>query len=167
MKRAILLFTLLLSSLALQAQPPQRGDRVDGATPQEFQTKLMVKQLELNEQQGEKFSALYTKYTTDLSSLRQRGGEAPGGRRGGGGAGENREQLTDAQIEAQILESFEMTEKSTALKRDYYTKFKEILTPHQIMRMYTIEREFNERLNAEHQRRMGNKQEPRGRESQK
>ncbi|MFI3285507.1 MAG: hypothetical protein R3Y08_02530 [Rikenellaceae bacterium] len=140
MKPILLLFAILTSVCTLHAQP--RGERGAG-NPQEFQIVLIQKQLKLSEDQAVKFKTLYIEYSDEMALLRERPSKIAGA------------SLTDQQIEAQILESFDMADKSTKLKREYYVRFKEILTPRQILRMYNIEREFRERLNAEHQRRKG------------
>ncbi|MFI3333596.1 MAG: hypothetical protein SNI51_01745 [Rikenellaceae bacterium] len=140
MKKIIFVLLLALTSLSLQAQPQRRGGEGKG-NPQEFQIALMIKQLNLDEQQGDQFKELYTQYSTEMSKLRVRPQRKAN------------ERPTEEQIEEQILNSFSKAEQSNDLKREYYSLFKEILTPHQILRMYNIEREFQERLNAEHQRR--------------
>ncbi|MFI3268207.1 MAG: hypothetical protein R3Y51_05770 [Rikenellaceae bacterium] len=111
---------------------------------QQMQLQVLVKQLQLNDSQRTEFSKIYNEYSEELKSLRpehkqneNRRGEAP----------------TDEQIETQILESFDITEKTTALKRKYFPRFKTVLSLRQILEMYNVERQISERVKTEFQHR--------------
>ncbi len=155
MKRFII-FTIALIASATQlfAQPQQRPhqEHISGNI-QEFQTQLIIKQLEIPEAKQSSFTTLYTQYFEAMEQLRPKR-QRP--QRGEGERGEvENNKMTDSEIEAQILESFDAAEKVTTLKREYYKKFKMILSPQQILKMYNIERQFSERLNSELQNRAG------------
>ncbi len=143
MKKIILIGIIIISSLAQLSAQPQRHQqgRPESGNIIEFRTKLIINQLDIAESQQDAFKDIYAEYCGKMSTMRpnrpQRGEPRP----------------TDEQIEAQILESFEMAEKTTALKKEYYEKFKTVLAPQQILKMYNIEREFTERINSELQNR--------------
>lgn len=48
-------------------------------------------------------------------------------------------------IEAKIMADFEKSEKILSLRKEYYQKFRAILSPSQIQAMYDMEKEFNAR----------------------
>lgn len=52
---------------------------------------------------------------------------------------------TEDDIEAKIYADFEKSENILSLRREYYQKFRTILSPSQIQTMYDIEKEFNAR----------------------
>lgn len=124
---------MLMSFTQLSAQPNQRAEK---GNFEKFQLQILLKQLEIEESKQPAFETMYSAYSEELKQLR------PKHRRGD-------EKPTDAQIEEQILESFKMAEKTTALKKEYYARFKTILTPAQILEMYNIERRVAERMNSE------------------
>lgn len=147
MKFIILMATIIISSISLQAQPQfQPQPRVisgpESANLLSIQIELMIRELELPSEKQSEFKNIYTQYSDDMSKIMVR-------------AARSTEKSSDEEVEAQIFESFENAEQTTALKREYYTKFKEVLTPYQILQMYGMEREFHERIIQERQRRMG------------
>ncbi len=160
MKKFIVILSIMVCTLfTLSAQPQQARqprpevNREQDGNFTEFQIQVLTKQLRLDEKSVEPFTKLYTEYSQKMELLQP---EQPEQRRNtpqNAKQGERPAKPTDAEIEAKILESFEMAEKSTALKREYYAKFKEILTPHQILKMYNIERRLRERIVSESDRR--------------
>lgn len=102
---------------------------------------VMKEHLELTTKQSKKFETLYSKYYKELSALTKTKIEI-----------NNR--TTDEEIERQIYESLDITDKTTELKRKYYPLFKEILSVRQIFMMYDIERELLLRITLESQRRL-------------
>ncbi|MFR9552706.1 MAG: hypothetical protein SNH35_00480 [Rikenellaceae bacterium] len=164
MKKFVAIFTVMVCALfTLSAQPQQarqprpEANREQDGNFTEFQIQVLTKQLRLDEKSVEPFTKLYTEYSQKMEQLQP---EQPEQRRNtpqntpqNAKQGERPAKPTDAEVEAKILESFEMAEKSTALKREYYTKFKEILNPHQILKMYNIERRLRERIVSESDRR--------------
>ncbi len=140
-----------LSIFTVNAQPQQQ--RQQRPQPQqdgnftEFQLQVLTKQLELDTPKQAQFKTLYTEYSQKIEALQPKPQARPA-------QGEERtSRPTDSQVEEMILESFVMAEKSTELKREYYYKFKEILTPQQIFKMYNVERRMRERIVSESDRR--------------
>ncbi len=140
MKRIIIIGVLILSSIATLSAQPQGGQGGRNANFHEFQMQMIVKQLAIDESKQADFKKIYTEYSKSMQGLR------PDKRH-------NTSSMTDEQIEAQILKSFSQSEQITALKKEYYYKFKTVLTPDQILKMYNIERQVNERINSEMQNR--------------
>ncbi len=145
MKKIALTCLILISTLAsISAQPQHnrndRGGNGGRGDFEKFQLKLLVRNIEISDEQIAPFEALYTEYSAKMKALRPKHERHEG-------------KPSAEEIEAQIIESFDMAEKATALKRDYYTLFREILTPHQILRMYNLERQMHDRLNSEVQNR--------------
>ncbi len=127
---------LIVSNIALQAQPRQQ-QKVSKEDFPKFQLQMLIRQLLIEEPKREAFSKIYMEYSKELETLRAPRKEQPKG---------EMTAPSDAEIEKQILASFEAAEKSTALKKKYYTKFKEVLTPQQILKMYKVERTAHERI---------------------
>lgn len=152
------LIATLVTVLTIYAQPqqqrPQPQSQRDGNFT-EFQLQVLTKQLKLEESKVAAFSKLYTEYSNKIEALQPKPQQPQRRPENGNGKNENDQEdnLTDAQVEAQILESFVMAEKSTELKREYYYKFKAIITPKQIMKMYNVERRMRERIVSESDRR--------------
>ncbi len=167
MRHIILLVVTLLTTLALQAQPQQPPHGVGGA-PQsrppmgmnnqmpppmgggpaqqisgsllEIYLTFIGQHLKLSSKKSKQFEALYTEYHNEISSISKKTSEIS-------------DSLTDQEFEDCILESFDITDYSTFIKRKYYPLFKEILTPRQIYKMYDIERELLWRISIESQNR--------------
>lgn len=152
MKRLIIVFVAMICCSSLMAQPKQqpRMGANGGGGFTGFQIEIISKQLQLSEKQMEPFRALYTEYSEKMNELQhkphKRGGEE-------GRPQMDREQLSDDELERQIIESFDMVDRNNALKREYYYKFKEIISVQQIMKMYNIERRVRERMLSESTRR--------------
>ncbi len=153
MRRLILIGVMLFVGVVAQAQvtelPTQvkheRRNKHKEGDFRNFQMQMMIKQLSIAQQDREAFKTLYTQYLASMAELR------PKGRREGG-AGQAGS-VTSEQVERHILESFDVTDKITALKREYYPRFRELLSPEQILRMYSVEREIHDRIDSERRRR--------------
>lgn len=52
---------------------------------------------------------------------------------------------TEDDIEAKIYSDFEKSEKILSLRKEYYEKYRTLLSPSQIQAMYDMEKEFNAR----------------------
>lgn len=146
MRHLIISAVALFATITLSAQP--HGDPPRGGDPS-VHIELIAQSLGLSDQRQSDFVEIYKHYNEEMGQIarRDRGGK----------------DLTDEQIEQRILQSFDHSEETTALKRKYYYKFKEVLSPKEILRMYNVEREFRRRINAEQQRRMGGKAAPNNR----
>ncbi|MFR9503031.1 MAG: hypothetical protein SNH73_01085 [Rikenellaceae bacterium] len=141
MKRIIILSLVTLMSLSASAQTrkPRKGG---GGDINQFQMLMIARQLDLEEEQEERFMEIYSEYSKEIAEAR------PKHMRQG-----MVDSVTNEELEKQILESFDATDRSTALKREYYYRFKTVLSPSQIMKMYSIESQLRDRINSELQNR--------------
>lgn len=98
--------------------------------------------LGLTSKQSKRFNELYAKYYTELSELSKSNIAIT-------------DSTSNADLERQAYSSFNITDKTTELKRKYYPQFKEIISIRQILMMYDVERELLWRISLEGQRRSG------------
>ncbi len=153
MKHSILTTLLLLFALSAAAQPPRpmggggerRGDGIHA-----MQCDQIVNVLRLEEAKQAEFKEIYMAYNRAVQEL-----HAP--RERGGGMRPDMTQQSEEQIEARTLDSFDRSIKSMELKREYYKKFRTILQPSEITRMYNIERKIRDRAIEEMMQRNHNR----------
>ena len=121
MKRIILLFSLFLAvSLSCLAQPSQRQKSIHLAAVR------IAEQIAVPNADRDAFISLYQNYKKESADIMK---IAPAASNDPEGA-----------AEAKILSDFEKSEKLLALRKAYYAKFREILSPTQIQSMYDAER---------------------------
>lgn len=148
-KLIMLLATALMASGFAMAQerdgdPARRQENRKKAL--ERQALEQAKELELDDPTTLWFSNLYIEYQTEMGRIRQEARQnMPRVRRDRGNAedeepGQMREKemkkLSDEDAEKLILGTMELTEKEAKLKRDYYPRFREKLTPSQLVRIF-------------------------------
>lgn len=134
MKRALITLLLIVASFTLKAQSPQRGGF------QDLQSKQIADGLNLSGERRDSFDKIYNEYVEASEKLKEQYAEDPTAR------GRAARELSDSDIEAQTLNSFDMSIKSIEIKRDYYKRFREVLSPQEIMQMYNIERNIRDRV---------------------
>ena len=66
-----------------------------------------------------------------------------------------RKQLTDADIEKRILDGFTRSKKILEIRERYYKEFRSFLTPRQIEKIYSLERDGMQNLNPRNHRQVG------------
>ena len=121
MKRIItlIIFTLLLG-INSYAQPQKQQKMIHMAAVR------VARQLEIDDSDRKAFIALYQNYKKECGHIMK---AQPA-------AGKDSESST----ELKILSDFDKSEKLLALRKEYYFKFREILSPSSIQKMYDIER---------------------------
>ena len=119
MKRFIIAIFMALS-IAAAAQPTQRQKMVHMAAVR------IAEQIEVPDSSKEAFISLYQTYKKESAVIM---------------AVRPAEDDTADPSEAKILCDFNKSEKLLALRREYYFKFRELLTPAQIQKMYDAERQ--------------------------
>ena len=120
MKKTLLILFSLLISFCATAQSSQRQKMIHMAAVR------IAEQIEVPEQNREAFITLYQKYkgeSSEIVKVRPRDGEDP-----------------EKTVELKILDDFEKSRKILSLREAYYFKFREVLTPSQIQKMYDLER---------------------------
>ena len=122
----------------------QQVDKKQGKNPytpeqrMEIQTGQMAKSLMLDDATSQKFVTVYSNYLKDLHGV---AGQCPV-RMGKDGC----KNMTDEEITKMIEYRFDMSQKILDLRKKYYSEFKKILTPRQIMKVYGGERRSMERM---------------------
>lgn len=106
-----------------------------------FQMQHIVQVLSLDEERETKFKELYSEY---IEATARRGVK-----RSPFGNEKMMNDMTDEQIENSLLESFQHSANMLRVKEEYYSKFREFLSPREVALMYDIERRVNERFQEE------------------
>lgn len=123
MKRILICLVVALLSLgAVQAQNTQRQKAIHMAAVR------LSEQLEITAADKDAFIQLYQSYkreSADIAATKPAASENP-----------------EAAAEAKILCDFDKSTRLLDLRRRYYDKFRTVLQPTQIQRMYDIEREW-------------------------
>lgn len=140
--------TLLLLTLALTTASAQRGNDRENERKEriERRAKNMAENLKLDDATATWFQNLYVEYQNQLSDVRRAamqkmprpGKKAAEADEEDGTQMKEKEmkKLTDAEAEQAILAGFERQEKELAVKREYYKRFSEKLTPRQLVRIF-------------------------------
>lgn len=121
MKRIIIFFLLAFAVISdASAQQTQRQKAIHMAAVR------IAEQLEVEGSDKDAFISLYQNYKKESGEIMK---TLPA-------ASDDRETAA----EARILSDFEKSEKILSLRKAYYFKFREILSPSQIQKMYDLER---------------------------
>lgn len=152
MKKTMTLLVLaLLGTGMTQAQRADDGDRAQQRKERiERQAQQQAKDLKLDEATTTWFTNLYVEYQTELQQVREAAMKdmpKPEKAKKGGDADDESanpenlkekelKKLTDEQAEKIIQANFDRTEKELKVKRDYYARFREKLTPKQLVRIF-------------------------------
>ena len=67
--------------------------------------------------------------------------------------GQDRENKTDAEVDAIIKEQFAQSRKVLEINENYYAKFRNILSPKQVLKIYQSERDLQSKMRMEKQNR--------------
>ncbi len=140
MRHSILTTLFLLFAFGAMAQPPrERGEGgMRGEGVHVMQCNQIIKVLQIDDAKQEAFREIFMSYNRALKEIR-----SPQNRELPPAIAE--QPPTEEQIEERIITSFDHSIKSMELKKEYYKKFRTILSPSQISRMYNIERNIRDR----------------------
>jgi len=108
-----------------------RPPRPEDMTDEEFvkmQCNDMAKVLDLEGKQKKEFVAVYYDFRIQIDTLAKKAFRPCKGK-----------DVSEDEIEKAILGNFELTERILQVRRDFYPKFKKVLKPSQIQRMYFVE----------------------------
>ncbi len=142
MKKVIVIALVIITSLTLVAQPARKGNKKP-ADPK----KIFEKVLDIDEDEFGKFMEVYNAYKLELRDIKIKPENCPIKSKGG-----SKVEFTDEQAEELILSKFEENEKVLEVKKDYYNKFKKILSPSDILKVYRVEQKMQQaRENQGHQ----------------
>ncbi len=153
MNRVYLTALFLIFSVGLYAQPnaPHAGRRSGLG---EMQCNQIIIALGLEGDKSDAFREIYMASIEaqkqpkhepiDRVSVREEGG------------------VSEEELEQRTLSSFDRSIKAMELKKEYYTKFRTILTPSEIVKMYETERRIRDHAIEELRRRGGGGEAKRG-----
>lgn len=153
-KLRVLLFTLTLISCAsvlapqLKAQQELTPDDRDRYVTEirAYKHRFLVKELDLNKETQKSFFALYDQMEDELMKMQEETRELE--RK----VAEN-DDATDTELEAAAAAVYSQKEREGKIEKEYYEKFKEILTPRQLLKLRAGERKFNQSLLRHHKNR--------------
>lgn len=141
MKHLVVLATvclLLTCSLTARADD-NRKQRPTHEQIVECQCKDIVSDLKLDDAKAKSFTDTYKSYQDELKAARDKYGKR----------NKKRSEMTDDEIEQDILNRFAMSKQIINVREKYYKKFRKILTPRQIQQMYEREKKGYERMRNE------------------
>jgi Spy/CpxP family protein refolding chaperone len=150
MKKIMLSAMLLVSSVAVMAQPPkgQPGGKGDQVKPTKAEVEAqfvayITSELELTPEEAKVFWPVHEQYRAELKKLHEERRDIMKERKKG-------EELTDAQVEEMIQKHFALKEKELALEKKYHTEFKKVLPIKKVGKLYRAEHQFKRRMLGEH-----------------
>lgn len=131
MKQFLLFFIFISFSLTADAQNQQQNGRPrpDFQSIIEKRYSMIAHELELDEAKAKSLKPVYFEYCKKMGELFK-----PNGPR------KKPYERTDAEIEQDIKNDFTKAKRMISLRESYYAKFRKILTPRQIEKIYNIER---------------------------
>lgn len=157
MKKILTALVALTVAFSAFAQPSQgHGPKNQGKkpTPEQVvkaQTEHLIAELGLDNATATKFSKIYNDYRADLKAARTKYPQIRPKK------DENGEftRLTDVEVEQNILNRFAQGKAMIEVRESYYKKFRAILTPQQIEKVYADEKKGAEMMKSEHEFRHG------------
>lgn len=142
---AILLLTVVSAFTALGQTAAEKRAWVKEMT--QAKHTYMTQELKLTPAQQQRFFPLYDAMDTETRTLFERTKAAVETVEKKG------DRATDAEKEAAARTLFEVKGKENAIEMTYFPKFKEILTPTQLLKLKKAERHFNHKMIKEHRKR--------------
>lgn len=143
MKKSIALIAaatvLLVCSTASFAQNGMhaKGERPSPEQILDHQSREMATLLELEGDKAESFIAIYKEFKAEIFKVKS-------------SAKRPSKNQTDEEIEASIKAGFDISRKVLDIREAYYDKFREVLTPAQIQKMYFHENHKGANFNNQH-----------------
>ena len=133
MKRFFLLllavFTLTLGASAQQADKKQKGDSSKDRKERTLKrAERMAGRLKLDKETQQWFVPLYAEYQDTLAAVARMGRPARAE-----GEGKKRAEMTEMEAIERLARMFGAEEQTLALRREYFTRMKDRLTPQQLV----------------------------------
>lgn len=160
MKKILTALVALTVAFSAFAQPSQghgpknqgnQGKKPSSEQIQKAQTEHLIAELGLDNATATKFSKIYGDYKSDLKAVKTKYPQIRPKK------DENGEftRLTDVEVEQNILNRFAQGKAMIEVRESYYKKFRAILTPQQIEKVYADEKKGAEMMKSEHEFRHG------------
>lgn len=148
LKTAILALVMLFGTTSLMAQTDKANQQTARREQlAKAQAQYIAGQLGLDNATRDKYVNTFIDYQKELWSIGRKPVQTKG------------KQLTDAEVKQNMENRFDHSQKLLDLRKKYYKKFSQFLTPQQIERSYKLERQSLKRL-AERQKNRGQKAKP-------
>jgi Spy/CpxP family protein refolding chaperone len=131
----------LIPTLALaqpERNPAEVKEKVDA-----YRIAFLTDKLELTTAEAEKFWPVYRNYRKEMDQVL---GDQMDEMRELRSRKNNAQNLSDAEIEAKIQETFSREEQVLKIKRNYHEKFKKVLPVKKVGQLYLAEVEFKKAL---------------------
>lgn len=135
-----------LSNVFAQEKKPANKQRV-----KEIQCSQVATLLMLDDATAARFMPVYEQYLKDLRGTKP---AAPVKERV---KGEPAKPLTDAEVEQSIKNRFAHSRKMLDVREKYYTEFRKMLTPKQVLKIYQLERKNAHKFQTELEKRRNNR----------
>ena len=129
MKKMMILFLLLVltgTGVYAQKQNSNKMGAVVGKDMSARRAARLAEEMKLDKATAKWFTSVYAEYQDSLKSVRRSGAEAR----------VSADSLTDARAEQLIEERFRQSEAETAVKRAFYARFREKLSPVQLVKVF-------------------------------
>lgn len=146
MKKSVYMLLLMLAfCISSQAQK----ERPDFNRINEKRCEYIAHELNLDENKEKAFKPIYMEYCRKIGELFK-----PDPNR----VRKPRDQRTDAEVEQDIKADFARAKRIVEIRECYYVKFRKILSPKQIEKIYAIEKQEQQRMHQRHHQNKANKQ---------
>lgn len=143
MKKTLFLSLILLICSAIPSQAQQKKVNKDRSKWnqefRDFKLKFISQEIGLQENQKKRFNDLYAQMEKEKENVRKKTRQLEK-------TIKNNAKATDAQYEAVAIAITDAQINNAQIEKNYYTKFKSILTPKQMYLMKKAERKFTHRL---------------------
>ena len=152
MKNLLISFALSLCVLTAFAQGPISPDDRDRwlSEIREYKHEFLTKELQLTKEQQQQFFPLYDSMETEVERINSetRALEI---------SAKDNKDASDLELENAARTVFEQKRAEGQVEMTYFDKFKEILTPRQLLQLKNTERKFTQQLVRHHGRMRGNR----------
>lgn len=148
MKRLLLVMTVVIAGL-ISVNVAKADSMSAEAGPQIVkEANLLVEKLKLKGDTAVEFTKIYADYRTEMEELLSKNKPIKPACVNG-----KKQPLTDEQVDENIRNGFKVGHKMIEVREKYYKKFKTILSPSQINRMFRYEKKIMDRKRSEMKRR--------------
>lgn len=144
---AIVALFAFVAAINANAQTPLNGNERERALTEmkAYKHDFIAKELNLTKEQQGEFFPVYDEMDDKLMQIGYETRELERS------INENKE-ASDTEIEAAAAAIFNQKEREGKIENEYFDKFKEILTPRQLLRLKSAEKKFTQRLVRHHRR---------------
>ena len=132
--RLLLIISLLFAGSTLLAQPGQGKMTKEEIEAQKVA--YITQAVDLTPEEAQLFWPVYNQFAAEMGALRKERKDnlRPGKKR--------LDELSDAEIEAMLDKDIELRQKESAFLATYHTKFKTVLPPRKLAKLYHAEDKF-------------------------